>query len=220
MARKSEKPAATKDKSKWCAYHEDFEHLTEECIALRKEIGYLLSKGHLKELLGRKKSRIQDPEKVPERAPAPLADAQIINFISGGSDISGTSFSAAKRHAKETKMDNGDRPIRTSTVTQEKVITFDDDDRVDVQDPHYDGLVITLFISNHFVCKILIDGGSSVNLIQLDVLKKKNIPESNIITRSSVLVGFSGETKNTLWDIKLPICIEGLNSFQKFCVID
>ncbi|KAJ0926170.1 hypothetical protein HanRHA438_Chr04g0167971 [Helianthus annuus] len=54
--RKSDKPAATKDKSKWCVYHEDFRHLTEECIALRKEIGYLLSKGHLKELLGRKKS--------------------------------------------------------------------------------------------------------------------------------------------------------------------
>ncbi|XP_035830820.1 uncharacterized protein LOC118480204 [Helianthus annuus] len=118
--RKSDKPTATKDKSKWCAYHEDFGHLTEECIALRKEIGYLLSKGHLKELLGRKRSRIQDPEKVPERAPAPPADAQIINFISGGSDICGTSFSLAKRHAKETKMDNGDRPIRTSNVTKEK----------------------------------------------------------------------------------------------------
>ncbi|KAJ0861980.1 putative retrotransposon gag domain-containing protein [Helianthus annuus] len=52
--RKNDKPTGTKDKSKWCAYHEDFGHLTEECIALRKEIGYLLSKGHLKELLGRK----------------------------------------------------------------------------------------------------------------------------------------------------------------------
>ena len=52
--RKNDKPAAAKGKSKWCAYNEDFGHLTEECIALRKEVGYLLSKGHLKELLGRK----------------------------------------------------------------------------------------------------------------------------------------------------------------------
>ncbi|XP_021996613.1 uncharacterized protein LOC110893788 [Helianthus annuus] len=139
MARMSDKPAATKDKSKWCAYHEDFSHLTDECIALRKEIGYLLSKGHLKELFGRKKSRIQDPEKIPERAPAPPADTQIINFISGGSDICGTSFSAAKKHAKETTMENGDRPIRTSILTQDKVISFDEDDNVDIQDPHHDG---------------------------------------------------------------------------------
>ncbi|KAM0027514.1 hypothetical protein Hdeb2414_s0019g00541111 [Helianthus debilis subsp. tardiflorus] len=83
--RKNDKPPATKDESKWCAYHGDSGHLTDECIALRKEIGYLLSKGYLKELLGRKKSRIKDPEKVPEKAPLPLADAQIIHFISGGS---------------------------------------------------------------------------------------------------------------------------------------
>ncbi|KAJ0942255.1 putative retrotransposon gag domain-containing protein [Helianthus annuus] len=210
--RKNDKPAAAKDKSKWCAYHEDFGHLTEECIALRKEIGYLLSKGHLKELLGRKKQRTQDPERIPERAPAPLADAQVINFISGGSDIRGTSFSAAKRHAKEAKMDNGERLIRTTSVSEGKVITFDEDDRVDIQDPHHDSLVITLFISNHFVRRILIDGGSSVNIIQLDVLKKMGIPESDITPRSSVLVGFSGETKKTLGDIKLPIYVEGLHN--------
>ncbi|KAJ0847567.1 putative retrotransposon gag domain, aspartic peptidase domain superfamily [Helianthus annuus] len=218
--RKNDKPSGTKDKSKWCAYHEDFGHLTEECIALRKEIGYLLSKGHLKELLGRKKQRTQDPERIPEKAPAPPANAQVINFISGGSDICGTSFSAAKRHAKESKMDNGERPIRTSSVSEGKMITFDEDDRINIQDPHHDSLVITLFISNHFVRRILIDGGSSVNIIQLDVLKKMGIPESDITPRSSVLVGFSGETKKTLGDIKLPIYVEGLHNYQKFCVID
>ena len=73
--RKNDKPPATKDESKWCAYHGDSGHLTDECIALRKEIGYLLSKGYLKELLGRKKSRIKYPEKIPEKAPPPLSDA-------------------------------------------------------------------------------------------------------------------------------------------------
>ncbi|XP_035842183.1 uncharacterized protein LOC118488879 [Helianthus annuus] len=207
--RKSDKPATTKDKSKWCAYHEDFGHLTDECIALRKGIGYLLSKGYLKELFGRKKSRIQDSEKVLEKVPPPPADDQIIYFISGGSDICGTSFPAAKRHAKKTKMENGDRHIRTSVLTQEKDISFDEDNQVDIQDPRHDSVVITLFISNHFIHRILIDGGSSVNIIQLDILKRMNILESDIVLRSPVLVGFSGETKNTLGDIKLPIYIEG-----------
>ena len=58
--RKNDKPPTTKDESKWCAYHGDSGHLTDECIALRKEIGYLLSKGYMKELLGWKKSRIMD----------------------------------------------------------------------------------------------------------------------------------------------------------------
>ena len=55
--RKGDRSNTWKDKSKWCAYHEDFGHITEDCIALRREVNYLLSKGQLKELLGRKKER-------------------------------------------------------------------------------------------------------------------------------------------------------------------
>ncbi|XP_076884596.1 uncharacterized protein LOC143533828 [Bidens hawaiensis] len=117
-------------------------------------------------------------------------------------------------------MDNGERPLRISTLTTQKIISFEEEDRCDLQDPHHDGLLITLWIANCFVRRILIDGGSSVNIIQLDALKKMEISESEIIPRSSVLVGFSGETKNTLGDIKLPVYIEGVNSLQNFFVID
>ncbi|XP_076950759.1 uncharacterized protein LOC143623820 [Bidens hawaiensis] len=213
---KNEKETSFKDKSKWCAFHEDFDHLTDECIGLRKEIGYLLRKGHFKQLLGRKKSRIQDPEEVPQKAdPLPL-DAQFINFISGGSDICGTSYSSAKRHAKETKLENGERPVISTTLTNNKRIFFDEEDKTSIQDPHHDGWIITLFIANHYVRRILVDRGSSVNIIQYDVLKKMNISDSEIVPRSSVLVGFIGETKKTMRDIKLSIYIEGVNSYQNF----
>lgn len=137
--RMNDKSNSYKDKSKWCALHENFGHLEDECIALRRWIRYPLSRGHLKELLGKKKSRIQDPDKVPEKASPPPADAQVINFISEGSDICGTSFSAAKRHVKETKLEKGDRPIRTSTLTNQRIISFDEEDRLDFQDPLHDG---------------------------------------------------------------------------------
>ncbi|XP_076884676.1 uncharacterized protein LOC143533941 [Bidens hawaiensis] len=170
--RKNEKAPSPKDKSKWCAFHEDIGHMTEDCIALRREISYLLSIGYLKELFGRKKSRTQDPEPVPEKAAPPPPDAQVINVIFGGSDICGTSYSATKKHAKESKLENDERLIRTSTTVEQKVISFDEDDLVTVQDPHHDGLVIALFISNHYVRMILIDGGSSVNIVQLEVLRR------------------------------------------------
>ncbi|XP_076903326.1 uncharacterized protein LOC143558367 [Bidens hawaiensis] len=185
--RKNEKAPPPKDKSKWCAFHEDFSHMIEDCIALRKEISYLLRKGHLKELFGRKKPRNQDPELILEKVAPPLPDAQVINMIFGGSDICGTSYSAAKKYAKECKLENGERPINTFTMAEQRIISFDEDDRVNVQDPHYDVLVITLFISNHYVRRILIDGGSSVNIIQLEVLRMMNIPELEIVPRSSVL---------------------------------
>ncbi|KAI3810332.1 hypothetical protein L1987_19944 [Smallanthus sonchifolius] len=126
----------------------------------------------------------------------------------------------AKRNAKEAKTENGNRPIRTSSLTNEKVICFDEDDRNNVQGPYHDGLVITLYIANHFICRILIDGVSSINIIQHEILKRMGIPDSEIISKSSVLVGFSEEGKSTVGEIKLPIYIEGVNSIKKFLKIN
>ncbi|KAI3725211.1 hypothetical protein L1987_64989 [Smallanthus sonchifolius] len=190
------------------------------CIALRKEISNLLSKGYLKEFPGKGKKQVRDHDKIPQRAKSPPPDAKVIGFISGGSDISGTSYFAAKRNSKEAKREKGDRPLRTSSLTKEKIISFNEEDMDNVRDPHHDGLVITLYVANHFIRRILIDGGSSVNIIQHDVLKRMGIPDSEIISKSAVLVGFSGEVENTVRDIKLPIYIEGVNTIQNFCIID
>lgn len=81
----NKKTKCWKDKSKWCVFHEDFGHIKEDCVALRIEISYLLSQGHLKELLGRNNKRSQDPKRDLNRAESPPLDARIVNFIYGGS---------------------------------------------------------------------------------------------------------------------------------------
>ncbi|XP_023737251.1 uncharacterized protein LOC111885204 [Lactuca sativa] len=89
--KRDNKSITWKDKSKWCAYHEDFGHVTEDCIALRKEISHLLSKGHLKEIIDRKREKhrenSQDGHRIAEKPGSPPSDAKIINVISIGSNI-------------------------------------------------------------------------------------------------------------------------------------
>ncbi|XP_023743493.1 uncharacterized protein LOC111891666 [Lactuca sativa] len=165
---KNNKSTSWKDKSKWCAYHEDFDHMVEDCIALRKEISYLLRKGHLKEILRRKKEKSkennQDDHKIPKKPGSPPPNAEIININPGGSNICGTSYSQAKRHAKVYKIEKEDRPRKNTSVSNEKEITFNVTDRDEIQDPHHEGLVITLYIANHFIIRILVNGRSSLNI--------------------------------------------------------
>lgn len=59
-----------------------------------------------------------------------------------------------------------------------------------------------------------------MNIILFDAITRMNIPESEIIKRSSVLIGFSGETKHTIREIKLHIYIKGVNYMKRFFVID
>lgn len=99
------------------------------------------------------------------------------------------------------------RPTRTTILDDRKVIILEEEDKENTLDPHHDGLVITLYMENHFVRRILVDGGSSVHIIQLETLKKMNIPEDENLKKSLALVGFSGEVKNTVEEIKLPIYI-------------
>ncbi|XP_076949750.1 uncharacterized protein LOC143622513 [Bidens hawaiensis] len=216
---KNEKNGAWKDKSKWCAFHEDFRRMTEDCLALRREISYLLRKGQLKEFMG-KKNRSRDTEQDPKRAESPPAGTRIVNVISGGSDICGTSYSAAKRNAKIYKVKKPEGPMKTLTLPKGVDVLFDDEDRNNIQDLHHDGLVITLYIANCFVHRILVVNESSVNIIQLDTLKRMNIPESKIVSKSSILVGFTGEAKSTVGEIKLLVYVERVNSMHKFYVID
>nr|XP_043639197.1 uncharacterized protein LOC122610267 [Erigeron canadensis] len=109
---KKPKNDANKDKSRWCAYHEDFGHTTEECFAFRREIGILLGKGYLIELFSKTKAQDVDvkdlgkqSQQQPPRPKSPPTNAGIINYISGGSEVCGTSYSVAKRNAKEAKLE-------------------------------------------------------------------------------------------------------------------
>jgi hypothetical protein len=108
-------------------------------------------------------------------------------------------------------------PVRSKSLP---AITFDETDLQGISEMHHDSLVITMQIGTARVLRILVDGGSSVNLIMLDVLKAMKIDEDQITKKSSVLVGFSGETRNTLGEINLPTYVEGVASYERFGVLD
>ena len=56
--RKSDRAGEKKDRSRWCGFHSDIGHTIDECVALRKEVSYLLKKGYLIELM---KNRSKGP---------------------------------------------------------------------------------------------------------------------------------------------------------------
>ncbi|XP_021727807.1 uncharacterized protein LOC110694911 [Chenopodium quinoa] len=213
--RKSDRPGEKKDPSRWCDFHSDIAHTTDECVALKKEVAYLLKRGYLKELLS-DRSKASGKERVSKKGgpPPPPPIVKTICFISEGSEVCSLTYLAAKRHAKES---NKDQPDKREKSKIDIPIMFEESDAVE---GHHNSLVISLPVGNCMIKRILVDNGSSANIIMLDTLKHMNIDEKNIVNKSTMLVGFSGETKKTSGEITLVTYAKGINLQVKFLVID
>ncbi|XP_059670721.1 uncharacterized protein LOC132316231 [Cornus florida] len=82
-------------------------------------------------------------------------------------------------------------------------IGFGDGDLSRVQLPHEDPLVISLLVANCMIRRVLIDPGSSANIITKTVFEQLEIPSSSIRPTSSPLMGFDGTRVDPLGVIDL-----------------
>ncbi|XP_074300236.1 uncharacterized protein LOC141631470 [Silene latifolia] len=107
----------------------------------------------------------------------------------------------------------GDRPENSCRVNHQNLpsVTFDETDAGSTPEQHHDALIITLPIGNCKVKKILVDTGSSVNLIMMETLKGMGFTEKDLAKKAIPLVGFSGETKHSLGEIIIPTYAGGVN---------
>ncbi|XP_056843060.1 uncharacterized protein LOC130495653 [Raphanus sativus] len=86
--------------------------------------------------------------------------------------------------------------------------------------PHHDALVISLTIANCLVKRILVDNGSSSNIIFHSAFADLGLEPTALTRKATPLIGFSGEVKQTLGDVLLPVYAEGVNQATKFLVVD
>jgi hypothetical protein len=85
------------------------------------------------------------------------------------------------------------------------VIKFSDDDYTGASLPHTDALVLSLAIANHKIHHILIDTGSSVDILYRSTFELMKIDQRKVIPARYLLVGFTGEQVLLLGSIELPV---------------
>ncbi|XP_058106835.1 uncharacterized protein LOC131250564 [Magnolia sinica] len=91
-------------------------------------------------------------------------------------------------------------------------MTFTEDNVHGIQHLHDDALVVTMTIANHKVYRILVDTGSSADVIYSEAFERMRIPRSRLRPVKTLLHGFTGERIISEGAISLPVILFGLKN--------
>ena len=97
---------------------------------------------------------------------------------------------------------------------------FTDEDLVGVRTPHHDALTITLRIANYDVDKLLVDQGSSFEVMCLDLFRKLKLSIADLKEATVPLIGFAGKVTIPLGKIVLPVREGAISKMIEFLVVD
>ena len=197
------------DNTKYCEFHRDHGQQTNDYVQLRKEIEYLIRRGHLHHYVASKgQEQVQPP---PPRQPTP-AQHQLplgeIHVISGGFAGGGESSSARKAHLRSIRSGETLEIQVVSKLPQlDTTITFSASEMEGCQHPHDDPLVIKVVVSNKTIHRVLVDNGSLADIIFASAFDKMGIGREKLKPVKSCLRGFSGERVLPLRSIQLVLTL-------------
>ncbi|XP_059639467.1 uncharacterized protein LOC132281816 [Cornus florida] len=210
---------------KYCRFHRDHGHNTEDCFDLKNQIENLVRKGHLRKFTTRNGKGGSNParEGRDDRPPQhqPMGE---IKVISGGFAGGGETSSARRAHARRIRSflevnEVGMTSPPTLPRVEEPVITFSEEDDKGIHQPHDDPLVVSMVVANFTVRRILIDNGSSADILFLRAYEKLKIGREKLRPMKSPLVGFSGDKVYPLGAVTLPVTA-GANPKQVTVMVD
>ncbi|XP_024026719.1 uncharacterized protein LOC112093118 [Morus notabilis] len=172
-----------RNQKKFCRFHGDVGHHTNDCADLKDEIERVIREGRLQEFRAEWRPR---------------------NDGHGGD-----SRRSQKDYAHEANEVYQERFWSVSAAKTPRYshtdVAFNEDDASRVHFPHNDALVVEAMIGNHTVCRILVDNGSSVDLLYSDCLEKMGIRKEQLEKTSRPLYGFTEDSVIPQGTIRLPI---------------
>ncbi|XP_016165249.1 uncharacterized protein LOC107607864 [Arachis ipaensis] len=188
------------DKSKYCTFHQKYGHTTDECVIAKDLLERLARQGHLDKFIAghiqKRTGPTTDPSTIStssrEKDKAPAQPRGIINCISGGYAGGGHTSSARKRtyRAMLALGDTTNKPQPAQNVPE---LTFCPSDFSCNDSNLDDPVVISIQLGDLIVRKVLLDPGSSADVLFFTTFEKMKLSTNILQPSVGDLVGFSGE---------------------------
>ena len=193
-----------RNQSRYCQYHQDHEHATEDCKNLWNYLDQLVREGKLKHLLHHSSGQQGQTYQEPRRDTAMGQPASTINVILAApgrtSMCPSRVLSVAQLPAEESQTE----PKRARRSFHPP-LSFLEEDKIGTTQPHDDALVVTLRIGGYDVRRVMVDGGSTAEVMYPDLYKGLGLKPEDLTPYSSPLMSFDGKLVTPKGMIRLPI---------------
>ncbi|XP_030924541.1 uncharacterized protein LOC115951488 [Quercus lobata] len=209
-----------RNKNKYCRFHRDHGHDTDECYDLKQQIENLIRQGKLKHFVGRHRTDEKLKAKIEESSRPPLGE---IRIIVGGNSM-GQSSKSKKTYLKAVQnVQLTGRSLRTRSM-DEQPISFTDEDAERIHHPHDDAIVITLLIADYTTRRVLVDNGSSADILYYPAFQQMRLRRDQLRPVCSPLIGFGGMKVQPVGTITLPVVVgsypQQITKEVNFLVVD
>ncbi|XP_038702595.1 uncharacterized protein LOC119999151 [Tripterygium wilfordii] len=216
---------STRNQSKWCSYHRDEGHRTADSREFKRHLEELVQQGHLKEFIDKEKTAVEkkgEPQSKERGEPS----YYVVNFIDAmvpdarlGNAIRRTEYRRV-RHQQEVMRMDLNPSLGTKRPREVTAITFTKEDATGVIFPHNDALVISLQIGAATVKRMIVDQGSSAEIMYYSLFQKLGKTHANLIPVPTHLVGLNATPVWPLGRIRLPVTAGPRTVEVDFLVID
>ena len=193
-----------RNRNKYCCFHRGHGHDTDKCFDLKQLIENLIRQGNLRNFLGRDHKDEKLKAKVEEPSRPPLGEIRVII----GRTSTGQSSKLRKTYLKVVQNVQLSKWSPRTRTMDKQAITFMDKDAKRVHHPHDDAIIITLLITNYTTRKMLVDNGSSIDILYYPVFQQMRLGRDQIRPVSSPLVGFGGMKVQPVGTVTLSVVVE------------
>ncbi|KAJ8451346.1 hypothetical protein Cgig2_014118 [Carnegiea gigantea] len=214
-------PLKPQNARKYCEFYEQSGHTTTECRELKRALHELVDKGQIAQFLKRGPRflrREQEPAQPLSRDEE--CSTEVVSIIAGGYAERMT------RSAWKPQLRSAQQVLTTEQGPRTMVPTmvFGGKEAPRFAYPHNDPLVVEMKIASVIVRRILIDTGSSIDIITWDSLKKLTHPGRDIVPLVHPILVFGGQEVNPTGMICLPMRfsdkLKSKNLEVEFLIVD